>query len=361
MSPPGLLAGYDFDTLGTRLGLEFPARGVLLSRIGRYKNLVWLVDFEGATYQSGDDQTVRPVTALWSMSGPGSASTLSAYTQLGGRVWMAGGGSAFASLTQFDRRANNVGQNQVFSSDPRFGELVPSRIMYDGAHWQSAMSVTRGLITTSRREYEVRFNHSNGVLDSTHVVVAPPWSHYDPYSGGTLSSPDYTKLPAAMRLKSALPDPLPPTRTSTQGNLFYTSSLPCEYLIANNSILEDMDPDPEVVGQVAVLDTLFTASSVVLLTNTANELVPAATMTYYHGNGAHQFVFTGFSPWSYARQDCMGLVDFVLQDLWGLTRQPIDRSLPASSIRSPGGTPVRVVSPAPRTATARGPTKATRE
>jgi len=108
--------------------------------------------------------------------------------------------------------------------------------------------------------------------------------------------------------------------------------------------------------QLAILGC-YLASGIVLLTASHS----APTMTYYHGSTAHQFVFTGFSIWSYARQDCIGLVDFVLQDLWGLPRQNIDRGSIAPAIRNGVSPPVRGVSPAQRTVSARVPSGATRE
>src|SRR5262249_38772696 len=53
---PGVFAGYDFDTLGTRLGLENPGRAVLLSKIGQYKNLIWFVDSDGASFDGTASQ-----------------------------------------------------------------------------------------------------------------------------------------------------------------------------------------------------------------------------------------------------------------------------------------------------------------
>ena len=84
-------------------------------------------------------------------------------------------------------------------------------------------------------------------------------------------------------------------------------------------------------------------------------------MTYYHGTTAHQFVFTGFSIWSYARQDCMGLVDFVLQDLWGLHRDPIDRGSITPSTPNGVSRPTRVVAPASRVVSTRVQTGTNRE
>ncbi len=358
ISTPGVFAGYPMnlqrpnpDSLGTRLGLENPARGVLLSYIGQYKNLVWMVDDRGAQFNESLDQSLFPVTALYAMSGPGRASTLAAFNQLGGRVWLMGGGAAYASLKLFDKGINNRGQTTIFSSAAQFGELAPSRLMYDGAHWQSIIGVTKGTIFTNRRDYTVKVRWADGTDHDTTYIVAPAWSHFDRYTGTPLNSPQYSKLPPAMRQKSEIPDPLPPTREAAKAPLFYGSSYPCEYLMEVNSILEDVDPDPAVSREIAVLDTLYQATGVVLLTNLPNgTLVPAPTMTYYHGGQSRQFVFSGFAPWIYARQDCIALVDFVLQDLWGLTRQAIDRgSFAPAYIRSGGSSPARSVTPVKRT------------
>ncbi len=356
LSKPGLLAGYSFDTLGTRLGLENPANGVLLSKIGKYRNIMWLVDDRGAQYTENLDQSIFPVTALYSMSGPGRASTLAAYIQLRGRVWMAGGGSAYASLAQFDKRANNQGQTTVFSSASQFGELAPSRVMYDGAHWQSTVAVTKGSVTTFRYDYTVRVRHPDNTENDTTYVVRPAWSHFNPFTNVALSRPAYEKLPPEIRWRTPDLEPLPPTRLSSQAGLFYQTSYACEYISQNNSIIEDVDPDPESERNITVLDTLYQAQGIVLLTNGR-----APTMTYYHGNQANQFVFTGFAPWNYVRQDCIGLIDFVLQDIWGLSRQPVDRGSIAPFIKGGGSSPARIVTPAQRTVSARVPSGTTRE
>jgi hypothetical protein len=205
--------------------------------------------------------------------------------------------------------------------------------------------------------------HPDGTDHDTTYIVAPAWEHPDRYNPpATISSPDYSMLPPQMRPKLGI-DPLPPTRTSLQSGLFYQSSYPCEYISDLNAIIEDVDPDPQVSHEISVLDTLYDASGIVLLVDPrpSDGLRVAPTMTYYHGNTAHQFVFSGFSPWSYARQDCIGLVDFVLQDLWHLPRQNIDRGSIAPAIRNGVSAPVRVVTPARRAVSARVPPGATRE
>ena len=359
---PGLLAGYDFDTTGTRLGLENAANGVLLSKIGRYRNLIWLVDDQGAQYNAGLDQGIFPVTALWAMSGPGRASTLAAYVQLHGRVWLAGGGAAYASLINFDKKTNNQGQTTVFTNAQ--GELVPSRIMYDGAHWLSSLAVTKGAIHTFRYDYD-HLDHGPGEkIFDPNFVVSYPWTQYDSFTGDSLRRPDYANhLPPEMRWKDPTTDALPPTRLTSQAGLFYQTSYPTEYILDNNPVLEDTDTSPDVDHEESVLDTLYRSSGVVLLSTPGSDGIKyAPTMTYYHGAQARQFVFSGFSLWSYSRQDCMQLIDFVLQDLWGLSRdQSIDRGsfTPAARIRGP--VPPRIVTPAQRTISARVLPGATRE
>ena len=234
----------------------------------------------------------------------------------------------------------------------QFGELGPARIMFDGAHWQSSIGITKGLVRTYRYDYTVNVIE-NGQIVSRTYIVKPPWSHQA--RGDFLTSPDYSKLPVEMRPHSAIPDPLPPTRLPGQASLFYITSYPIEYILTPNFVVEDIDPDPEVVREASVLDSLYEGESIVLLTNPrpGQSLPRAPQMTYYHGNRARQFVFSGFAPWNYARQDCIALVDFVLQDLWGMTRQPIDRGTSAPAFqRSNGSRPARSAAPVRRTASA---------
>jgi hypothetical protein len=347
ISPPGVMAGYDFDTLGTRLGLENPARGVLLSRIGQYRNLIWIVDETGAQYIQSLDQQIFPITALYAMSGPGRASTLAAYTQLGGRVWMTGGGAGYASMKNFDRPNNNVGQTTVFSSAVQFGELAPGRIMFDGAHWQSSMGVTKSGMRQFRYQFTINELQGDQEVPVTYIGKKP-WSHHNRFTNSVLNSPNYSKLPVEMRPASAIPDPLPPTRLANQANLFYATSFPCEYILSGNFILEDVDPSPEGVTEASVLDTLIEAEGIVLLTTPkpGQTTQRAPSMTYYHGNQANQFVFTGFAPWQSARQDCIAMFDFVLQDLWNLPRAPVDRGTVAPNLQRNGGSkPARSAAP----------------
>lgn len=46
----------------------------------------------------------------------------------------------------------------------------------------------------------------------------------------------------------------------------------------------------------------------------------APPMVYCHGRENEPFVFTGFSLWHWSRSECQQLVDFVLQDIWGMSK-----------------------------------------
>jgi len=109
-----------------------------------------------------------------------------------------------------------------------------------------------------------------------------------------------------------------------------------------------VDPDPGVTNEISVLDTLVDAAGGALL------LSPAPVMTYYHGGAAQQFVFSGFAPWDLVRADAISLVDFVLQDIWGMSRAAIDRGAVAPGASLVRGAPARIVTPAQRAVAARG-------
>jgi hypothetical protein len=75
-----------------------------------------------------------------------------------------------------------------------------------------------------------------------------------------------------------------------------------------------MDPDPLVVREESTLDTLMKASAGAIGGR------PFPAMTYYHGRENGSVLFTGFSLWQWTRPDAQALVDFVLSDIWKLSR-----------------------------------------
>jgi hypothetical protein len=325
VSPPGLLAGYSFDTLGTRLGLEEAADGVPLATLLRYRHVLWLVDVKGAAFAYGMDQAYSPVTALRDMSEPGRASALAAYIAAGGQVWLAGGGAVFASLAAFDKPANNPFPAYLFTA--RDDELGTGRPMYDAAHVRSALVAAKA---------NAQFSRSPAAVGG--------WSGHGP--DGALSAPDYARAPAALAPRDPATDPLPPTRLASQASLYYLQSQsgPVEYVREPNDVVEDFGAPGTPLMQPA-LDTLYQADAF------AAGITNAPAMLYYHGRDNPPFVFTGFDLWSWSRADCQALVDFVLGEIWKLPKsatgaRPVS-SLGVRSPRPPLAAPSRRADPRP--------------
>jgi hypothetical protein len=227
------------------------------------------------------------------MCSPGHVNALVTYIQAGGRVWLAGGGAAYASLAVFDVGENNSGGITRF--DFAHGELIPGRMLYDVGHVRSELSVSSAPTVPERS-----------------AAARGGWSGHGP--DGTLAAPDYARLPAQLRPRSPELDPKPPTRLASQTVQFYTQNGTQEYVSAPNEIVEDMDADPNTVRLESTLDSLY---EVIHVSFTAPR---AIAMTYYHGREHAPFVFTGLPLWAWTVTDAQGLVDFVLQDIWGLAR-----------------------------------------
>ena len=283
LSPPGIFLGYQFDTLSVRQFYNQPF--VPLSTLARYRHVVWMTD------QAGDPGL--PIPGLRYMSSSSQQNTLATYAGMGGQVWLLGGGAAYNSLINFDVRSNNTGGLTVFS--PLAGELVPGRMMFDQAHWQSEITIGTGQEATR-------------------------WSGLTPSWPG---APDYSSLPSMLLPKSPLTDPLWPYRRVSN---FYLQQGQAEWLSKPNNIIEDLSTDPTVTQLGSALDTLYIGSS------------GHPIMTYYHGRQSVPFVFSGFPLWFFQRPAAIQLADWVLQGLWHLPREPLPRG--------PGAT-VRLAPPAP--------------
>ena len=109
---------------------------------------------------------------------------------------------------------------------------------------------------------------------------------------------------------------LAPTRTSLSD--YYQSTYSAEALTKANSVTEDDDPDLNAVHEVPVLDTLY-------VTLGGNLGVGRPVMTLYHGRENTPVVFSGFPIWYFRREQNILLIDWVLQDLWGLPRTEVPR------------------------------------
>lgn len=310
VTPSGLFAGYSFDTTGTRRGLEDPVGSISLGLLATYRHVVWLVDAIGAQYNDNLDQSQFPVTALYKMGQPGHVDLLRSYVALGGDLWLAGGGAANASLSPTDVRSNNTaGGGKVFSA--ALGELTTERLLGGPGHLRS----------------EITANTPNAPAFIRSPAARGGWSGHG--MNATLAAPDYSRLPAQLRLRTPELDPLPPSRLAGQADLYYGRVVPVEYVSAPNVIVEDLDPDPGVVRNESVLDTLIECVSPTVGSS------PAPIMTYYHGREHGTFVFSGFALWDWTRSDAQTLVDFVLQEVWGLSRTgPAARRGSAPTTRS---------------------------
>jgi hypothetical protein len=297
--------------------------------------VVWICDYSGWNVANA---TTTGINAMYVMSGPGAANTLSAYVTLGGAAWACGGGFAGATMMNFwDKRPNNLLSPALpkYASVPFGGaaaELVPGRFLYDIVKWRS----------------EVWLANSVGPIQrSARLPADGSWTN--PKYG--VSCPPYSTLPLQMRQKSFdEPDLFNPDGTSrypfrdydiydaTRGwavevipgnnNLTYTAGMG----MGANEIVENVSADPDSQDIVSTLDTLMVVrGSGSLPPNTPNLDDPQhynenVVMTYYHGYESPPFVFSGFDLWSAARPQLIQMVDFVLQGVWGLQRQPIDRN-----------------------------------
>jgi hypothetical protein len=332
ISPPGILNGYSFDTLGTNLRIQNLT--IPLSTLGHYRNVIWLTDGAGAlNNKPGTDagDIAGPQTSMRYMNSNQKENTLAAYVAQGGRLWLAGGGAATASMVNFNRGLNDntlpIPRTLTFRNTDN--ELIPGRFMYEQAHWRSEFKqfkVNGGRI----RRYLGRFESSPGT---------------------------YASLPVEIQIKSPATDPFPPNRTGSQ-SVFYQTQFDIEFLSAANEIVEEFDPRPHHENLQSTLDTLYKVTASSLQPDTGPGALQSVVMTCYHGADNAPFIVTGFNLWNFRRSQCVGLVDFVLQQLWGMSRQQ-----PVAAAVAPGSTmpPVAKLAPRERTARAAAPGTARRE
>jgi hypothetical protein len=204
-----------------------------------------------------------------------------------------------------------TGAADVFNQ--REGELVQGRFMYDFAKWQSEITVAR-----KAQEEALMWN-----------MHGPGTPNADSPSRGWAGAPDYSRLatlllsngkPGLARRTSTVDDPVPPFRTTSS---YFLSQFDGEALTAGNFIIEDIN-GPEPGGGISTLDTLYIAQGVFLHGR--------PQMTYYHGldspetgHDRAKLVFSGFPLWYFRRAHQIALADFVLQDIWGVTRENVPR------------------------------------
>ncbi len=300
-STPGIFNGYQYDTIGTR-GIS--ADGIVpLSLLGRYQHVVWYTDGLGANQVGSPIDRSTPITALRLVSSPGRPVVLATYITQGGKVWLSGGGAALATLIAWNKPGSTT-----FEYTARDLELVPGRMMYDFVHWREGIKMAPA---AQARKF-----------GSTTFGVGPRPGR------GWPGQPDYSVLPNTLLRKGDAPvDPPPPLRFPD--SFFYRTTFDAEFISRLTFIREDYDPDPDRVREISTLDTLY-------LTAGGTATASSPVMTYYHGLENQPIVFSGFNFWYWRRTHCIALVDFVLQNIWGLTRDPVSREpmAPASARRA---------------------------
>ena len=307
-SPKGIFDGFTYDTMGTR---GITSGIVPLARLGQYRTVVWYVDDIGSAYTGDPTNLLSPTTSLRLMSSPGNPSTISTYMKQGGRVWLFGGGAAFATLSPWNRR--NTPPDE-FDNSPD-AELVAGRFMYDFAHWQSALMLRPSAYALfNAPEYRPVWD-PRGLPN----LAAPGRNWTNQGMNRDLNQPDYNKLKLAAPLlepRSCASDPPSPLRdcSSSYLNGNYTAEFMGVLTAAGvNFITEDADPNPDVDREESTLDTLYFE-----LGGTAPYGRPV--MTYYHGFHSPQMVFSGFPLWFFKKTEAREVGDFVLRDILGLSR-----------------------------------------
>ena len=362
-SVPGVFAGYTYDTLGTRLGFFNAAVGVPFSLLSQYRHIIWMVDHNGGYYIASATNSLQPMSTLHYMCTPGHNNTFSTYTYTGGKMWLLGGAGSAASMREFNAiGADNNDRDYAPINGLVFAgagyahhtgkeELQPGRLMYDGAKWQSLTisqvlsgRVIRSTTVSDTADMNHRWQHKDGT-----TADGQPGYQF----ANHISPPDYSLLPARMNLHTnpatdpVNGEPVPPTRNqSTFASSWWTTSLSVdlEYLLKDNIIIEDMNPDPVSEDLRVALDTLMTAQGSGLVAGGIG--YHPATMTWYHGVASQEFIFTGFPIWVWRRADCQTLVDFVMQQVWHLSNGHAPALAGSRQYAIPAGRQAPAVAPA---------------
>jgi hypothetical protein len=282
-SPVGLFQGYDFDTLGTRF---LPNGTLTLERLSHYRHIVWYTDHKASLNVNEPYITQDPMSLLRWYSVPGKSNPLGTWVTQGGELWMFGGGTASALQASWEKTGT---PNDVFSNND--GELVPGRFMYDVFGWHSEITA-RSYVQATKPQHPI---------------------------GRYPDSPDYSALPDYLFEKSADSDALATWAPGRSFSDFFQSSQVGEGISKPNEVLEDADPDPKVTRLESVVDTVYESVGGLLGTGR-----PVMTVMHARKPGARQ-VFSGFQLWYWQRSEQVAITDWVLQTLWGIPRQPVQR------------------------------------
>ena len=168
-------------------------------------------------------------------------------------------------------------------------------------------------------------------------MLNAPLATLDPTSApgrGWPGQPPYEKLASHIPIllpRTCATDPPSPLRGCD--GFYLIGVYTAEFLFPPNAIVEDVDPRPNHETPMSALDTLYLA-----LGGSTGSRWPV--MTYYHGSTSAPMVFSGFPLWYFQRQQCQELTNFVLQDIWGLSKQASVVPLSSRAARPPVIRPV---------------------
>lgn len=322
LSPQGIFRGYSYDTLGTRYGQENPT--IPLGLLGQYRHIIWMTDLRGSLLELPSTSPTLPMTTLLYMSMPNRQNTLATWVSQGGQLWAAGSGFGNATNSPWNNLNNDaVNSVRTYRYDGVRPDLTPGRFMFDLAHWRSEFRVFGPVF--------VRFARYD--QPDPGVYYPYPTTYW---KGGTFTNPDvdYTTLPTTLEPRDPLTDPIWPFRSLGDfyvGNQAYSANgVNIEFLSLENFIIEQIpvpsptSPDSSV--ERSTLDSLYLVYGSAYPTQmlqSSNGQGVNTVMTYYHGRENAPLVFSGTALWQFRRQDCVALVDFVLHDLWGLSRRTL--------------------------------------
>ena len=312
VSPPGVFAGYAFDTVSTRTGLENPT--IPLSVIGQYTHVIWLVDGYASQFAfdeigGGPADPLYPETTLRYMADVGHQNTLAAWITQGGNLWLFGGGIAYATTAPYNSRSNDV-LVKTFRSDGYKPDLTTGRFMYDLVHWRSEFKCVAGVTPKFKRVDQPEGDYS----------------YQGPYPGIPLrqTHPEYQFTPIELLPKSPATDPMTqyPNRSSTD---IYRLHQPhdVEYLAERENHVQDTVHT--VYGRDSTydtLDTLYLAWAPYSYFDHWGDVSPHIcnpVMTIYRGRDfPNPVIFQGFDLWNFQKPQLVQLADFVLSDVWGI-------------------------------------------
>ena len=319
LSPTGIFSGYSFDTLGTRYGRIVPT--VPLGLLGQYRHVVWMTDQKAVGWENAPNSRMQPMTTLVYMSGRNRQNTLATWVGQGGKLWALGSGFGTATNSPWNNLANDDNQTRTYRFDGSLPDLTPGRFMFDLAHWRSEFRVL-GPVSVQFSRY-----------DQPDPTVRPPLPK-SYWTGGKFTDPevDYTLLPTTLQPRDPATDPIWPNRSLADfyvNNQDYSGNgVNLEFISREHYMLEQIPvpsaTNPDSTVERSTLDSLYLAyGSYTQMLQSGSGQGVNTVMTYYHGQENAPLVFSGMSIWDFRRQDCLGLVDFVLGRLWHLSKSTL--------------------------------------